>query len=274
MEAKYVIWVGLLAVGLSIVLLIVTVRRSARLPEYETREEAMEKRVGELEAALKQAQAKHQREVAELRRDMQAMLQMLTEKQREVSDLKDRIHQLESARPVKERRQRKPVLAVGIGADGMLEEDLAALRGVPGLHLAALHNVSMADLEALIERHRALGAPVRFLHLSLHADHQGAAFADGIADGLWLSRNLSDVEVLVLAGCKGDRLGDLLAVVPYPITMRAEIENRDASIFTRAFWTEIGRQMAAGDGVDVDAALDEALRRSPRVVSEMIEPHW
>jgi len=243
--------IGIGALVILVVALAVVLRRVSNVPE----EEALEKRISDLE------------------RDIQALQRMLTQKQNEIDRLTERIRQLENGvvlpvEPTARQRRRRPVLVLGIGTDRMLEADLVALRGVHELQLAVLRDVSRRSMEALLERHRANGFPVRYLHLAVHACDDGLAFADGLADGLWLSRHLSGVEVLVIAGCQSAEVGDLLSVVPYTITMRDEIDNRDASIFSRAFWTEIGH------GASVDAALAEALRRSPSVVTEMVEAHW
>lgn len=251
-----VILTGVAALIVSLVALVVAVWRSAALPAYESREEALSRRVADLESTVKTLQT------------------MLYDKQREVIELTERIRQLEHsavAAPATERpahRQRKPILAVGIGTDRMLEADLAVLRGVPEVQLMALHDVSMRSLETLLERQRAKGSPVRYLHLAVHAGPQGVLFSDGIADGLWLSQHLSGVEIMVIAGCESAEVSDLLSVVTYPISMRDKIDNRDATIFARAFWTEIGR------GATADDALGEALRRSPSAVAEMVEAHW
>lgn len=212
------------------------------------------------------------KQVEQLRNDVAALQRMLTEKQTEIDQLTKRIWQLEQAAPAeqpapKTPKARKPLLAVAIGPDPMLEVDVAALRGIAAFQLAVLQNASKGDLEALLERHRAAGNPIRHLHIATHANHQGLAFAGGMADGLWLSKHLSGVQVLVLAGCESDRVADLLSVVPAVVSMRDEIDNRDASLFSRAFWTAIGQ------GQDAQAALDWAIERSPAIVAEMVDLH-
>lgn len=258
-----VILFGAGALLVSLGALVVAVRRSATLPLYESREEALAQRVADLEA-----------QIGRLEGTIATLQGLLYDRQSRIEQLTERVRQLESGAaaggrpPTSGQRQRRSVLAVGIGQDAQLEQDLAALRGVAGLQLAVLRDVSRSGLEALLERHRANGFPVRYVHLAVHASHEGLLFGDGLADGLWLSRHLDGVEVLVIAGCESDRVGDLLSVVPYPVTMRAEITHRDAAIFSRAFWTEIGQ------GALVDNALEEALRRSPSEVREMVEAHW
>lgn len=248
-----VILAGLAAMGISVAALVVALRRSATQPAYVSREQEL----------LDQIQ--------KLRNDVAALQRMLTEKQTEIDQLTRRILQLEAAAPAMSAaspaKQRRPLLAVALGSDGQLQVDVAALRGVAAFQLAVLRDATRADLEALLERHRAAGNPVRNLHLGMHASHQGVAFADGLADGAWLSSTLAGVEVLVLAGCESDRVGDWLSVVPAVVSMRSKLDNRDASIFSRAFWTAIGQ------GQDAQAALDWALERSPADVGEMVELH-
>lgn len=222
-------------------------RRNSTL--YLTREQELEQRVATLE------------------RDIASLQRMLTEKQNEIDTLKERIRQLERDNQPPQQRLRREILVVGYGADKMLEEDVAALRGVREFQLSVLRDVSKASLATLLERHRARGEPVRFLHLAVHAGPAGLIFSDGLADGLWLSRQLSGVAVLLVAGCESDRVADLLAVVPAVVSMRDEINNRDASIFSRAFWTAIGQ------GKPPNVAVEYAIERSPTVVGEMVDIH-
>jgi uncharacterized coiled-coil protein SlyX len=240
--------VGALAVVLSLATMVVAMKRSAQMPRYESREEALAKRVAALESTVATLQS------------------LLYEKQEEIKGLRDRIRQLEAIAPDVQ-RQRRPVLAVALGADRMLEEDLAMLRGVNHFHLSVLRNAKRSDLERLLERQRSNGTPIQYLHLAMHAGPEGVQFSDGLADGVWLSRVLKDVRVLLIAGCRSDNVGDLLSVVPNVVSMRDEIENADARIFTRWFWTGIGQGLSAED------ALYAALERSSAAVGEMVELH-
>lgn len=237
-----------LAVGLAA--LMVTLRRQRALPELtaESRESM-------------------QTQIAELKRNVEALQRMLTEKQTEIDQLRERLARLEGGSKVQQTRQRE-TLALGLGTDPMLEIDLAALRGVRGVHLSVLRNVSMRSLTGLLERHRANGRAVRYLHLAAHARREGIEFADGLADGMWLSRTLGGVDVLVVGGCNSDAVGDLLSVVPHAVTMSDAVDNHDAAIFAKVFWSKIG------EGATVDEAMDDALMRSPATVSEMVVAHW
>ena len=162
-------------------------------------------------------------------------------------------------------------LLVAVGDDPALNVDLSVLRkmhrvtGVPFLRISP---ATKAQLERKLERDRAKGQPVRWLHLSVHSDTNGVEFADGVATWGWLSEILADVEVLVIAGCRSDRAVDQLGVVGHVVAFSEEIENRDAMIFAEAFWTEMARSE------DPDVALSFALDRSPPVLREFVERNW
>lgn len=214
-----------------------------------------------------------QRRVQMLERDVASLQRMLVEKQNEIDELNKRIRELERgvitdnpANPIERRR----VLLVGVGDDMMLQEDLAQLRKVQAqtnIRISRLLPVSKASLERTIERHRAAGNPVKLLHLAVHSGPDGLVFSDGIADGLWLSQQLAGVEVAMLAGCSNDSVADLLGVVPAVVSMREDVDNRDASIFAGAFW------LAIGHGMDANEAFERALQRAPALVGEFVELH-
>ncbi len=213
-----------------------------------------------------------QRKVALLERDVASLQRMLVEKQNEIDALNKRIRDLERGGPqdAPVSNERRRVLLVGMGDDAMLQEDLAQLRRVQAttnIRISRLLPVSKASLERTIERHRAAGNPVRLLHLSVHSGPQGLLFSDGIADGMWLSQQLAGVEIAVLAGCSNDAVADMLRVVPAVVSMREDVNNHDASLFSGAFW------LAVGQGMDANEAFERALQRAPAVVGEFVELH-
>ena len=214
-----------------------------------------------------------QKRVQMLERDIAGLQRMLVEKQNEIDQLRERIRQLErgvitdNPNTLTERRR---VLLVGIGDDAMLQEDLAQLRRVQSqtnVRISRLMPVSRASLERTIERHRAAGTPVKLLHLAVHSGPQGLLFEDGIADGLWLSQHLAGIDIAMLAGCSNDTVADLLRVVPAVVSMREDVDNRDAAIFAGAFW------LAVGQGMDANEAFERALQRAPAVIGEFVELH-
>ena len=109
---------------------------------------------------------------------------------------------------------------------------------------------------------------MELLHLALHASAAGVEFADGLADGNWLSERLFGVRIMLLAACQGDSVGDWLGVVPHVITLSEEISHEDAAVLTQHFWHNIGLNMEPG------AALDEALGHCPPAVGEYVVRHW
>ncbi|MFN8469786.1 MAG: hypothetical protein U0X20_29790 [Caldilineaceae bacterium] len=149
--------------------------------------------------------------------------------------------------------------------------DLAALRAVrsaTGLAFKRMLDTSRPRFAGALRRERNLGRPVELLHLALHASPDGIEFADGIADGSWLSERLFGVRIMLLASCRGDSIGDWLGVVPHVITLSEDITHEDAAVLTQHFWHNIGLSMDPG------AALDEALTHCPPAVSEYVVRHW
>ena len=162
-------------------------------------------------------------------------------------------------------------LLVCIGPDSALMLDLAALRAVrsaTGLKFQRLVDATRPKFAEALRRERSLGRPVELLHLALHASPAGVEFADGVADGNWLSERLFGVRIMLLASCRGDSIGDWLGVVPHVITLSEDISHEDAAVLTQHFWHNIGLSMEPGP------ALDEALTHCPPAVSEYVVRHW
>jgi hypothetical protein len=162
-------------------------------------------------------------------------------------------------------------LFVCIGADSALMLDLAALRAVraaTGLAFKRIIDATRPKFAEALRRERSVGRPVELLHLALHASPDGVEFADGVADGSWLSERLFGVRIMLLASCRGESIGDWLGVVPHVITLSEDITHEDAAVLTQHFWHNIGLSMEPG------AALDEALTHCPPAVSEYVVRHW
>ncbi len=250
-----VVWSGIAATAIFVVLLFVSVRKSASIPTYESREAQLARRIAVLEENIKNQDAV-----------IEKLQKMLYDKQAQVETLTERVRQLEQME-VKVPSKRKPSIVLAVGTDKMLKVDIARLRGIKTLRLSVIDNATKDELRSLLEERRSSGQPVKLLHLSTHSGPNGVLFADGLADGQWLSENLKDVEILVLAGCKAHRVASLLTIVPAVISMRDEIENSDASSFSYHFW------FAVGEGQEAEDAFHYALNKSRDVVSEMAEFH-
>lgn len=203
-----------------------------------------------------------------LQEQMTLILERLAEAQTEVRHLRNELTAIQEGKATLVEVDRR--LVVAVGDDGALDVDLAALRAVKtrtGLSFMRLKPATKVGLKRLLDRQRMLGMPIRWLQLSLHMGHEGAQFADGIADGVWLSEQLAGVEVLMLAGCSSDFVGDDLGVVPHVVSVMEDIGMRDAAMLSEAFWG----QMALG--ATPREALNEALDRTPPAVEEFVQLH-
>ena len=249
--------IGLLAAALAIVGMMFSLRRPQATPE--SKEAQLNQRVTELEGTV--------RTLLRDRQQDQGRIQLLEDTLR---DAKTRIVYLEARLSKYERPGRdddgKELLLIALGADRAFGVDLAALRAT-GLRISRLTGVSKASLKRTLDRYRRNSDQVRYVHLAVHGNLDALGFSDGAADAIWLSEQLAGVQVLVLMACVGDAIGDLLGVVPFVISMREEIDHKDAWQFAQVFWTLIG------DGVDPERAFDETMGRVPPAVAEFAELH-
>lgn len=207
----------------------------------------------------------------------------IAEYQRQISIMQDRIDFLvtelmrrstpgaEVAAPAPSRLHLKDEILVVVGQDlPELRIDLASFRKIEaqtGLRFKRLMAPTPLKVERMLERGRASSNPVRYMHISAHAGPAGIALVDSVVDGEWLSQHLRDVEVLVIAGCESEQIGDLLGVVPFVVTMLEAVDSEDARLFGEAFWTEIGRGKQPLD------AYYAALQRCPPVIGEFSQVH-
>lgn len=163
-----------------------------------------------------------------------------------------------------------PVL-VATGADAMLKLDIAAFREVrteTGMGFVRVGNATLPELKYRLDLARSKGTPFTKLHLSVHAVPAGIELGGVLVDSEALSEILSDVQILVLAGCETTHVGAFLGVVPNVITFSEKISNDDAAFFCKAFWTQIGKRKSP------QAALDKALSLSPSSLEEYIDYHF
>ena len=253
-----VVLTGILAVVVFLVTLAVSVRKSAGMPTYESREAQLAKRITDLEA-----------EIEKLNSTIRSLQELLYDRQEKVQELTERVRLLEADTEHNKPRQtrRKPNLVLAVGTDRMLQVDIARLRGIKKLQLSVIEDATKSEVEALLRQRRSDGRPVKLMQISAHSGLQGVAFSDGIADGVWFSEHLKDVEVLVLAGCQSHGVAALLTAIPFVVSVRDKIENEDASTFSFHFW------FAIGEGKDPEDAYYYALEKSSHKVSEMAEYH-
>lgn len=162
-------------------------------------------------------------------------------------------------------------LLVAVGSDAALKIDLTALRAVrteTGLGFTRIEDATIDRIKQHLDRARINGRPIDKLHLAVHSGPKGILLGGTLVDSVEFSEILDGVRVLLLAGCEGDSVGDYLGVVNYVVTMTEKVSNADASLFTRAFWTQIGLKKEPVE------AFNQALKRSPSGMSEFVERHF
>lgn len=251
-------WASLLALLVALVAVFVAFWRAKRSPALMVnREQALERRVAELESTVA---------------TLQALLYEKTQQNgkllAEVATLNDRVRELERTAPAVQARAAHPTLLAVIGEDPALKIDLAALREVERestLRVSRVYPVTKARLKATLDRYRVNGRPVEYVHMAVHAGPQGLAFQGETVDAAWLSENLKSVKVLVINGCQSDLVGDWIGVVPTVVTMREAITHEDAAQFAKLFWS------AVASGTEPEDAYYVARERSPQGVSEFVE---
>lgn len=163
------------------------------------------------------------------------------------------------------------VLLVVVGSEGSnLSLDMASAYAVQeetGLKVETLSEASPDNLVRFLDRARTKGNHI-YMHMAVKANEKGYQIGDQLVDAIWLASNLNGVIVLLVAGSDSDYVGEFLGVVPYVITMTGNVSNREAAIFSRIFWTEIGR------GMGPNLALKRALDQSSNRVRQSIVSYW
>lgn len=180
--------------------------------------------------------------------------------------------QVEGEETIDKSSEESPLLVV-IGSDVDLEIDLAALRAVQTETGMGFRRITDATLEKVVQRlnrARINGRPYDKMHMSVHTgpEGSGAYLGKQLVTGLELSEVMKGIKILLIAGCEGGSIGDVLGVVPYVVTISEEVSHGDASLFSRAFWTQIGKKKKPDD------ALILALQLSPSGMDEYVEGHW
>lgn len=207
-------------------------------------------------------------EVTELRAQVEMLIRQLTDAFKRIRDLEKQVAEGKPA-PAPSPIYDPPALLVAIGPDAKLQVDLAALRAVTaatGLRFSRLLPVTFDSFRRTLQRRREAGHPIKYVHLSVHAGPDGVQFCERTVSGLELSGVVQDVQVLLLAGCEADEVGDLLGVVPAVVTLREEITHEDASSLTHIFW------QAIGEGLGAEGAMARVDERCP-AVAEYVEFH-
>lgn len=184
--------------------------------------------------------------------------------------LREQLNNLSSGYLMRDNRPNKILLVLIGSGDVGLSLDLATLRAVrteTGMEIQEISDATPEKLKRALDRARMRQDHI-YLHMAIKTDADGYQIGTDIVDATWLSSILNGVLVLVVAGTESDQIGDFLGVVPYVITMSGSLSHHDAAMFSRSFWTEIGR------GIGPSLALRRALDRQSGTVRERVVSHW
>src|SRR3990167_2916991 len=152
----------------------------------------------------------------------------------------------------------KPLLFI-CGPDNRLcEIDRQALRRT-GVSFQRLYDATQQMVSDELRRHRQDGNLYPWLHITPHAHNAGIQLADGVAPPAFWNDILSGVQVVFLAACKTATVADALAGMVTVVYVLEDIDNRDASDFTYAFWR---RMREHGDPVQ---AYRQAVVEAPQI---------
>lgn len=201
------------------------------------------------QAEWERKQQEWERQKAELTRQLREVREQVDMLLGKLREAMNRIAQLEAEQRNghTEPDDALPALLIVEGPDPALQVDEPALRAVEtrtGLHFSRLRDATLARLKSTLQRRRSMGRPFRFVHLAAHAGPEGVTLADGRATGMQLSEVLAGVQVLLVAGCSADDMGDLLGVVPTVVTLREGLAHDDARDMARVFWGAIGENLS------------------------------
>ncbi len=152
----------------------------------------------------------------------------------------------------------KPLLIICGDDQDLCTNDRQALRraGVPFQRLTHATKQSIADE---LRRRRQSGNLYPWVHIPAHANAVGIALADGVAEPGWWHEQLDGIRVVFLAACQTSSVADVLAGLVTVVFVYEDIDDRDASDFTYAFWR---RMQTNGDPV---AAYQAAIIEVPTV---------
>lgn len=260
-------WIGAFLTFTALVVAYAALALTGRLP----RRDGEMRRLHDLESTVRVLQRDHvldQKRIEQLEKE-------LGEAKQRIQFLEGQLTQQGTAGHNGSESERT-LLAV-VGGDPALKADLAALREVEaecGVTVTRCFPVRFTRFAAVLNRYRASGTPIQYVHFSVHAQAAGndgsgalALFDDGPVTGEQLSGVMNGVLVAFVAGCESDILGDLLGVVPAVVTFREPVRHEHATLATKLFWLAIGRGLTARE------AYRETRSRLPSEVAEFLELH-
>lgn len=152
----------------------------------------------------------------------------------------------------------KPMLLLCGPDNALCDADRHALRRAQ-ISFQRLVDCNRQQLEEELRRRRQDGTLYTWVHITAHATPEGIRLKDGVADPSFWNETLTGIKVVFLAACQTAAVADALAGMVTVVYVLEDIENRDASAFTYAFWR---RMREHGDPV---RAYRQAVLEAPQV---------
>ena len=223
------LWVGLLVAGMFFALRLFDKKWGPRLSERDC-----EQKIAELE---------------------ERVAWLLNELQHAMA----RIHELEQqSNGNKITAPAKPLLLICGPDNALCNTDRHALRRAQ-VSFQRLTETTKRQVQEELQRRRQDGTMYTWVHITAHATIEGVRLTDGVADPSFWNETLIGVKVVFLAACQTAAVADALAGMVTVVYVLEDIENRDASAFTYAFWR---RMREHGDPL---RAYRQAVTEAPQV---------
>lgn len=202
-------------------------------PEIST----YEAKIKRLSQEIGDQKAQYEQQIGELNRRIDFLIDQLLRaglQIRELETRKDGSYPVPSV-PVVKRLPEKPLLLICGTEQSFCEADRQALRRT-GINFQRLMATTKAGVISELRRRRQDDKLFPWIHVTAHATSDGILLSDGIAEPDWWNEQLSGVEVVFLAACQSSAVADALAGMVTVVFVLEDIENKNASDFTYAFW--------------------------------------
>lgn len=197
-----------------------------------------DRQIAQLVADMEEQRQLYEKRIHELELRVDFLVEQLQRAGTKIKELERKSSQPAAPseqRTVPELPLSKPMLVV-CGADAtMCDLDRRSIRRA-GIPFQRLYHATKPMVADELRRRRQDGTLYPWLHVTAHASQAGIELEDGIADPAWWHEHLDGVEVVFLAACETSAVADALAGLVTVIFVQEQIENRDASDFTYAFW--------------------------------------
>lgn len=204
----------------------------------ETREERMLREMGELENTVRTLLTKlneAQREIDKTQAQLKVALARITELEimYEIAP-----GQMPTRLSPKRKLLRPLLVVIGSGAT-FAGADMAVLDAI-GVRYTRLQCATMQDVADELARAREDGRLYRWLLISAHAGPEGVQLQDAIAPADFWMRNLSGIEVVGIAACKGTNIADHLRdKVSFVWYFREDVPSGPANVFVQKFFQRL-----------------------------------